>query len=566
MPPRLLLALGASLATALASGAQAAPPTYDVIIRHGVIYDGSGHPPVSGDVAISGDSIAGIGDLHTAAAKREVDAHGRAVAPGFINMLSGSEEALVADGHSQSDIRQGVTLEVFGEGGSMGPLSDTMKKEWLESEGDIKYPITWTTLDEFLRTLEKKGTSTNVASFIGATTVRIHELGYADRPPTAAELARMQALVRAAMRDGAMGVGSSLIYAPAFYAKTDELIALSRAAGEYGGLYISHMRSEGNSIFDALGELIRIAREAGVPAEIYHLKVAGQGNWWKLDSVIAMVNRANASGLKITANMYTYTAGATGLDASMPPWVQEGGYKAWAARLRDPEIRARVRQEMRTTTTKWENLYLGAGSPDRVLLIGFKADSLKYLTGKTLAQVAAMRGTSPEETAMDLVVQDGSRVSTVYFIMDEANVQRETGLPWVSFCSDESSLAPEGVFLLSSNHPRAFGNFARFLGRYVRDRSVVPLEEAVRRLSALPATNLKLRRRGLLRPGYFADIVIFDPATIQDHATYEKPQVYSTGVSDVFVNGVQVIRDGEHTGATPGRVVRGPGWTGWSAP
>ena len=563
MHTRVLFAITALVFAALAS-AQAAPRTYEAIIRHGMIYDGSGRPPTAGDVAIDGDSIAVVGDLGAARGRREVDAHGRAVAPGFINMLSGSEETLLADGHSQSDIRQGVTLEVFGEGGSMGPLSDTMKKEWLESEGDIKYPITWTTLDEFLRGLEKKGVSTNVASFVGATTVRIHELGYADRPPTAAELARMQELVRAAMRDGALGVGSSLIYAPAFYAKTDELIGLSKAAGEYGGIYISHMRSEGNAVFEAVAELITIAREARVPAEIYHLKLAGKDNWWKLDSVVAMVERANASGIKVTANMYTYIAGATGLDASMPPWVQEGGYKAWAERLKNPATRARVKQEMNANTSQWESLYRLAGSPDRIVLIGFKADSLKYLTGKSLAQVAAMRGTSPEETAMDLVIQDGSRVGTVYFIMDESNVKREAALPWVSFGSDEASLAPEGVFLLSSNHPRAFGNFARFLGKYIRDEKVVPLEEAVRRLSALPAANLKLRRRGSLKPGYFADIVIFDPTTIQDHATFEKPQVYATGVSDVFVNGVQVLKDGEHTGALPGRVVRGPGWTGWS--
>jgi N-acyl-D-amino-acid deacylase len=451
----------------------------------------------------------------------------------------------------------------MGEGDSMGPLTPAMKKTMLEAQGDLKYEIAWTTLGEYLDHIVSRGISPNVASFVGATTVRIHELGYADRVPTDEELGRMQGLVRQAMEEGALGVGSSLIYAPAFYAKTPELVALMRAAGPYGGMYISHMRSEGNRLLEAVEELITIASEANVPAEIYHLKAAGAANWGKLDSVIARVNRAREAGLQITADMYTYPAGATGLDAAMPPWVQEGGYVEWAKRLKDPAIRARVAREMRTPTNAWENLLLGAGSPEKVILVGFKNDSLKSLTGKTLGEVARMRGKSPEETAMDLVVEDGSRVSTVYFLMSEDNVKKQAGIPWVSFASDAESLAPEGPFLKSNPHPRAYGTFARALGKYARDEKVAPLEEMVRRLTSFPATNLKLRRRGKLEAGYFADLAIFDPARIQDHATFEKPHQYSTGMVHVFVNGVQVLKDGEHTGAKPGRVVRGPGWTGW---
>ena len=541
----------------------ACAPDYDVIIRGGTVYDGSGNAPVVADVAIAGDTIAAIGDLSGKTARSDIDATGMAVSPGFINMLSWATESLIEDPHSQSDIRQGVTLEVFGEGESMGPLNDAMRAEQIARQGDIKYDIPWTTLSEYLDYLVTRGITPNVASFVGATTVRIHEVGYADRPPTAEELDQMRGLVRQAMEEGALGVGSALIYAPAFYAKTDELIALASVAGEYGGSYISHMRSEGNQLLQAVDELITIAREAHVPAEIYHLKAAGQSNWPKMDQVIQRVEAARAEGLHITADMYTYTAGATGLDAAMPPWVQEGGYDAWARRLQDPAIRRRVAREMRTPTDAWENLYLAAGSPERVLLVGFKADSLKYLTGKTLAEVAQMRGTSPEETAMDLVVQDGSRVGTIYFLMSEDNLRKQIALPWVSFGSDAESPAPEGVFLRSNPHPRAYGNVARLLGRYVRDEHVIPLEEAIRRLTSLPAGNLKIRRRGSLEPGYFADVVVFDPATITDHATYEQPHQYATGVRDVFVNGTQVLRDGEHTGQFPGRVVRGPGWTGW---
>jgi N-acyl-D-amino-acid deacylase len=547
----------------LAPGTSPGPDSYDIVIRGGTTYDGSGNAPRVTDLGVIGDSIAFIGDLSGAHAKTEVDARGLAVSPGFINMLSWATESLIHDGRSQGDIRQGVTLEVFGEGSSMGPINEPMRSEMIEQQGDIKFEVPWTSLGEYLEYLEKRGVSTNVASFIGATTLRVHEIGYADRPPLADELARMQALVRQGMEEGALGIGSSLIYAPAFYAQTDELIALSKAAAPYGGMYISHMRSEGSRLLEAIDELVRISREAGVPAEIYHLKAAGQPNWGKLEEAIARVERARASGLRVTADMYNYIAGATGLDASMPPWVQEGGYKEWAKRLQEPATRARVAIEMRTPTDKWENFFVGAGSPDKILLVAFRNDSLKYLTGKTLAEVARMRGKSPEETAMDLVVQDGSRVGTVYFLMSEDNVRRQLRLPWVSFGSDGESLAPEGVFLKSRPHPRAYGNFARLLGKYVRDEQVIPLEQAVHRLTALPAENLKLRRRGKLQPGYYADIVIFDPKTIQDHATFDNPHQYATGVRDVFVNGTQVLRDGSHTGALPGRVVRGPGWTGW---
>jgi N-acyl-D-amino-acid deacylase len=560
MSPRNLRHL--TFAAALICSCSSAPE-YDVVIRNGMVYDGSGGAPARADVAIAGDTIAAIGDLSGAKGTLEIDAANRAVAPGFINMLSWANESLIHDPKSQSDIRQGVTLEVMGEGSSMGPLNDSMKALTKSEQADIKYDVQWTTLGEYMEFLEKKGIATNVASFVGATTVRVHELGFDDRPPTPEELDRMRALVRTAMEEGALGVGSSLIYAPAFYAKTDELIALMQEAGKYGGMYISHMRSEGNQLLEAVDELIRIARESNAPAEIYHLKAAGQQNWPKMDQVIAKVEAARAEGLKITADMYTYPAGATGLDAAMPPWVQEGGLQQWKKRLQDPAIRARVKREMQIPTNAWESLYLAAGSPEKVLLVAFKQDSLKHLTGKTLAEVAKLRGTSPEETAMDLVVADDSRIGTVYFLMSEDNIKKQIALPWVSFDSDAESLAPEGVFLKSNPHPRAYGNFARLLGKYVRDEKVISLEEAVRRLSSLPAENLKLRKRGSLKVGNYADVVVFDPATITDHATFDRPHQFSTGVQHVFVNGVQVLKDGEHTGATPGRVVRGPGWKGW---
>ena len=532
---------------------------YDVVIRNGTVYDGSGKPPVKADVAIRGDRIAAIGELKNARGKTEIDAAGMAVAPGFINMLSWATESLIHDGRSQADIRQGVTLEVFGEGWSMGPLNVAMKKELVEQQGDIKFDVKWTTLKEYLEYLTKKGISPNVASFVGATTVRIHVVGYQDRAPTPAELEEMKTLVRQAMQEGALGVGSSLIYAPAFYAKTPELIELCKVVAEYDGMYISHMRSEGNRLLEAVDELLTIAREAKVPAEIYHLKAAGKDNWLKMDQAIAKVQEARNQGLNITADMYTYPAGATGLDAAMPPWVQEGGLEKWIERMKDPATRARVKKEMTTPTDKWENLFLAAG-PDGTLLVGFKNEKLKPLTGKTLAEVAKMRGKSPEETAMDLVIEDDSRVGTVYFLMSEDNIRKQIKLPWLSFGSDAESPAPEGPFLKSNPHPRAYGNFARLLGRYVRDEKVISLAEALRKLTALPASNLKIKERGMLKAGYFADVVVFDPAKIQDHATFDKPHQYATGMLHVFVNGTQVLRNAEHTGATPGRVVYGPGY------
>ena len=549
----------------LAASAFAATPTvepFDLLIRGGTVYDGSGNPPRQADVAIHGDRIAAVGDLASATATQVLDAHGMAVTPGFINMLSWATESLLVDGHAQSDIRQGVTLEIFGEGESMGPLNAAMREEMLASQGDLKYPVTWTSLSGYLEHLEHKGVSPNVASFVGASTVRIHELGYANRAPTAQELERMQALVRTGMEEGALGVGSSLIYAPAFFAKTDELVALAQAAAPYGGRYISHMRNEGNRLLEAVDELISIGARAGTGAEIYHLKASGKGNWQKLDAVLQRIETARAKGQDVSANMYTYTAGATGLDAAMPPWVQEGGYAAWAARLRDPAVRERVAREMRATQNDWDNLLLGAG-PEKILLAEFRNPALKPLTGKTLAAVAAERGKSPEDTAMDLVIEDGSRVGAIYFLMSEENVRRELRQPWMAFGSDGGAPSAEGVFLQSNPHPRAYGNVARLLGRYVREEKLVPLQEAVRRLSALPAANLKLRNRGRLEEGFFADVVVFDPATVTDHATFEQPHQYATGVRDVFVNGVAVLRGGEHTGATPGRVVRGPGWSGW---
>ncbi|HCM77261.1 MAG TPA: aminoacylase [Cytophagales bacterium] len=538
---------------------------YDVIIRQGMVYDGSGAEGKIADIGINADTIAVIGDLSKAIGKKEIDAKGLAVAPGFINMLSWAVETLILDGNSQSDIRQGVTLEVFGEGGSMGPINEDMRKGMLDDmrrNPDYAYDIDWTTLDEYLTSLERRGISPNVASFIGATTVRIHELNYENRLPNEEELTRMQDLVRKAMEEGALGVGSSLIYAPANYSNTEELIALCKVAAEYGGMYITHMRSEGNGIFAAVDETIRIAREAGLPAEIYHLKMAGADNWNKLDSVLAMIDAANRSGLKITADMYTYRAGATGLDASMPPWLQEGGLQQWIKRMKNPQIRKQALAEMRKPSDKWENLLLMSGSPDNVLLLGFTNDSLRQFTGKTLAEVAKIYGKSPEETAMDLVIADSTRVGTAYFMMSEENIKRQIALPYLSFGSDAGSPAAEGIFLKSNDHPRAYGNFARLLGKYVRDEKVIPLEEAIRKLTSLPASNLKIKKRGSLTPGFYADVVAFDPQKIQDHATFEQPHQYSTGMIHVFVNGEQVLSNGEHTGAKPGRVVRGPGYKG----
>ncbi len=536
---------------------------FDVILRGGTVVDGSGAPRFVADVGLRGDRIASIGDLSDANAHEDVDCSGLVVAPGFINVLSWATESLLVDGRALSDIRQGVTLEVMGEGWSMGPLNEQMATELAARQGDLRFDVAWRSLGEYLEHLEERGVAPNVASFVGATTVRIHELGGEDRPPTAEELARMQTLVREAMQEGALGVGSSLIYAPAFYAETDELVALCQAAAEYQGRYITHMRSEGNRLLEGVEEVVHIAREAGCGAELYHLKAAGASNWSKMDTVVARVEALRAEGLDITANMYTYTAGATGLDAAMPPWVQEGGYDAWSARLQDPAIRARVLEEMRVESDEWENLLLSAGSADKVLLVGFKNPALKPLTGKTLAEIAAARGTSPEETALDLVIEDGSRVGTVYFLMSEENVERQLALPWVSLGSDAGAPAPEGAFLRSNPHPRAYGNFARFLGHYVRDRGVATLEEGVRRMTSLPAGNFGLRERGLLVIGHFADVAVFDAAEIRDHATFDAPHQLATGVEHVYVNGKRVLAGGRPTEQRPGRVVRGPGWLGW---
>lgn len=536
------------------------PQTYDILIKNGTITDGSGNATFIGDVGINADTIAAVGNLKNDIGNLEIDATGLVVAPGFINMLSWATESLIEDGKSQSDIRQGVTLEVFGEGWSMGPLTDSVKKEMQDNQGDLKYDIDWSTLDDYLQFLVRRGISTNVASFIGATTLRINHIGYEDRAPTDEELESMKAMVRQAMEEGAMGIGSSLIYAPAFYSSTEELIELCKVASEYNGMYISHMRSEGNRLLESMDELIRIANEADIRAEIYHLKMAGKNNWNKFDDVVKKIDSARSAGLHITTDMYTYTAGATGLDASMPPWVQEGGYEKWAERLQDPEIRKRVYKEMTTATDEWENLMFDAGTPENLLLVGFANDSLRHYTGKTLAEVAKIHGKNPEETAMDLVIADGSRVGTVYFLMSEDNVKKQIALPYMSFDSDAGSMAPEGIFLNSSTHPRAYGNFARLLGKYVRDEKVIPLEEAIYKLTKLPATNLKIKKRGSLSEGFFADLAIFDPEKIQDHATFAEPHQYSTGMVHVFVNGEQVLKDGDHTGATPGQVVRGPGY------
>ncbi len=532
---------------------------YDVVIRNGTIYDGGGSAPYVGDVAIQGDTIAAMGQLHDARGRSDIDARGLAVAPGFINVMSHAEQTLIADGRSQSDIRQGVTLEVLGESW-VGPLDDTLKKEWTERQGDIKFEIEWSTLGEYLAWLVKRGISPNVASFVPLLTIRPHVLGYANRAPTARELDQMRALVRQAMEEGALGLATALIYPPDCYSETAELIALAQVAAEYGGMYISHIRSERNRLLEAIDELITIARRAGLAAEIYHLKAAGQSNWHQMDAAIEKVEAARAEGLLITADMYTYTAGSTGLSAILPPWMHEGGHRALIERLKNPALRERAKQEMAANGDEWENLYLAAGSAEKVLLVSFKHDALKPLTGKTLAQVAAMRGQEPVDTAMDLIVEDDSRIGTIYFMMSEDNIRKQIALPWLSFGSDSGSLAPDGVFLKSSPHPRAYGNFARLLGKYVREEKIIPLEEAIRRLTSFPAANLKLDRRGSLREGYFADLVVFDPNTIQDHATYQNPHQYATGVVHVFVNGVQVLKDGEHTGAKPGRVVHGPGW------
>src|SRR3989440_5218482 len=542
------------------SGENPSPvPEFNIVIKNGTVYDGTGSEGRLADVAIRGNRIAGVGDLQKTRAKNVIDARGLAVAPGFINMLSWSNESLIQDGRSQSEIRQGVTTEIMGEGESMGPLNDETKKRMLEQQKDIKYEIKWNTLAEYLKYLEKRGISCNVASFIGATTIRENVIGFEDKQPTPQQLDQMRELVRKEMEAGALGIGTSLIYPPAFYAKTEELIELCKVAAKYQGKYISHMRSEGSRLLEALDELIRISREAKIPAEVYHIKASGRQNWPKIDDLLSRIEAAQKEGLKITADMYTYTAGGTGLDASHPPWTEDGGYPALFKRLRDPATRQKIKAEGQKPAGGWENLYFDAGGPEHILLAEFRSDKLKPLTGKSLAEVARMRGKNAIDTTMDLSAGEETRGRQTHFIMSEPNVKRELAKPWISFGSDEASQAPEGLFLKSNPHPRAYGNFARVLGKYSRDEKVIPMREAVRRLTGLPATNLGLDHRGFLKEGMFADVVVFDPATIADRATYEKPHQYSVGMKHVFVNGVQVLKDGEHTGAKPGRALWGPG-------
>jgi N-acyl-D-amino-acid deacylase len=545
--------------TAILYGCNSSKQEYDTIIRNGMIYDGNGGEPFKGDIGINADTIAFIGDLSKASAKNEVDTKGNAIAPGFINMMGHSEESLIQDGRGQSDIKQGVTTEIFTEF-SMGPLNPKMKMMQKEGQGDIKYEVEWNTLGEYMNFLEKKGISPNIASFVGTGAVRMYVIGEDNVAPTPSQLDSMKLLIRQAMEEGALGVTNALIYPVDFFAKTDELIALSKEAAKYGGMYTSHMRSEGNKLLEAVEELITISKEAGIPAEIFHLKAGGKNNWSKMDSVIRRVERARREGQAITADMYTYVAGATGMTSAFPPTLQDGGFGKLRERLMDPKIRKEMVKAMNTDATDWENLYYGAGGAEHVLLLGFKQDSLKKFTGKTLAEVAKIRGTSPEETAMDLIVQDSTRVGVAYFLMSEENVRKQVSLPWVSFGSDEGSYTTEGVFLKSNAHPRAYGNFARVLGKYSRDEKLMPLQEAIRKLAKLPADNLKLQKRGELKVGYYADIVIFDPSKVKDNATFEKPHQYSEGMIHVFVNGVQVLKDDEHTGAKPGRFVKGPGY------
>jgi N-acyl-D-amino-acid deacylase len=538
--------------------------TYDLILRDGTIYDGSGQPPVRGDVAIQGDRVAAVGDLGNAQAAREIPLNGLAVAPGFINMLSWSVESLIEDGHSQSEIRQGVTLEVMGEGTSMGPMSPAMKASGMRGilgNGHIQYEVEWSTLGEYLEWLEKRGVSTNIASFVGSGTLRTYAMGDNDRPPTEEELEQMVELVRQAMQEGAMGMSAALIYPPAAYASTEELIELVKAVAEYDGMYISHIRNEGSTFVESIQEFLRIVRETKVTGEIYHLKAAGSSNWHKMDEVIGIVEQARAEGLPVTADMYNYEFSGTGLSSCIPPWAHDGGHKELIARLKDPATRERIKKDMNTPSLEWENMFNEYG-PTRILLSGFQTEALKHYTGKTLAEVCAERGTAPDDTLMDLIVEDDSRIFTMYFCMSEDNLRKQIKVPWVSFCSDAESQAPEGVFLKTNPHPRAYGSFARLLGKYVRDEQLITLEEVVRRLTSLPAANLKIKERGWLKPGYFADVVVFDPAKVQDYATPDKPHQYSTGMVHVFVNGEQVLKDGEHTGAKPGRVVRGPGYKG----
>jgi N-acyl-D-amino-acid deacylase len=554
--PRISRALLLLPSICFAALGWAAAPRFDLVVQGGQIFDGSGGPPYLGDVGIRGERIVYVGPPRSMRAKQVIDAHGKAVSPGFVNMLSQAQESMIADGREESDLFQGVTLEVMGEGDSMGPLTDAMAVRNASRQSDIKYPIDWRTLGQYLEAREQAGTSLNIASFVGATTVRDFVLGEGDVQPSPEQLQKMRALVRQAMEEGALGVSSALIYTPAAFAKTDELAALATEAGMCGGIYITHMRSEGDRLLEAVDETISIARQSGAPAEIYHLKAGGKSNWPKLDELIAKVNSARASGIRITADMYTYTAGGTGLDAAMPPWVREGGLEEWAQRLKNPEVRARVAKEMDDPHADYENMYAKAG-PDGMILAAFKSEKLKPLTGKSLTEVASMRHESPEDAAMDLVIEDGSRVGVIYFLMSEDNVRKETTLPWMSFASDAEAPSPEGIFLESNSHPRAYGNFAKLLATYVRTDKAITLQDAIHRLSALPAANLSLKDRGLLRNGYFADIVVFNPTEIQDHSTYIKPHQLASGVSDVIVNGHLALSNGIATAAHSGKFVRG---------
>ena len=540
--------LAATLFLVLLLATACSKPEHDIIIRGGTLHDGSGGPAMIADLAIDGDRITLIGDLAGQKGRNEIDATGLAVAPGFINMLSWANESLIEDGRSLSDIHQGVTLEVMGEGNSMGPMTEKMRQSRIDRQNDIRYDVPWTTLGEYLQHMEDLGISTNIASFIGASTVRIHEMGYEDRDPSEQELENMKQHVHLAMREGAMGLGSSLPYIPAPFAKTEELIALTDVVAEYDGMYISHIRNEGDEVFAAVEELINIVRETGVRGEIYHLKVSHKRNWDKLDEVIAMIEEARREGLAVTADIYTYHASSTGLNYDLPDWVKEGGHEMLVKRLKDTAIKKHVIEETNMIP------------PEDVLLVSFRNKDLRHYTGKSLAEIAEMRGTKPVETALDLIVEDDSRIGTVRFTMSEENIRKKIALPWVSLCSDSGSIAPEPPFTNSQPHPRAYGSFARLLGKYVREEKVISLEDAIYRMTGLPATNLKLDQRGLLAEGYYADVVVFDPETIADRATFEAPHQLATGVQHVFVNGGQVLRNGEHTGETPGRFVKGPGW------
>jgi N-acyl-D-amino-acid deacylase len=536
------------------------PQTFDLIIRNGAVYDGSGGEPYASDVAVRGDRIELIGKVDDGArAATVIDATGMAVAPGFVNMLSHSYISMLQDPRSLGELKQGVTLQVFGEGTSMGPYTPEMHARMQQGSGEEGVDVPWTTLAEYLAHAEKRGISQNIASYIGATTLRIYAVGHDDRPATAQELDTMRGLVRDEMSAGALGIGSSLIYPPAFYAPTEELIELCRAAANYSGKYISHMRDEGRAIIQAVEELLRISREGGVPAEIYHLKAAGAENWHLMDRVIEMVESARAAGEPITADMYLYRAGATALSAAIPPRFHEGGPSKLLERLADPSTRAKIRAEILGESDGWENLYRGARDGSGVLIMGVRKDEHRIYQGKTLAQISEMMGVDEIDALMDLVLRDRSRVETAYFTISDDNIRKEVQLPWVSFGSDSPSIAAEGMFLERSTHPRAYGNFARLLGKYVRDERLVTLPEAIRRLARLPADNLGLKGRGRIETGYYADIVVFDPATVQDHATFEAPHQYATGIRDVIVNGTPALRDGECTGALPGRAVYGPG-------